>query len=154
MQDFAATLSRIRSHRPNKKKNEEVKSPLALDVTPEKGPSSKMTLLRKQMEENRLEKPHSSSNISQLFTNPFIFNISIIYIFFSKLNIISYRAILEQRGKLINEHKQSVEGMVEKLSAQLSEKDFAVEEMRRSRQVEENLPSFNVCTYQIFCVYP
>jgi hypothetical protein len=33
-----------------------VKSPLALDVTPEKGPSSKMTLLRKQMEENRLEK--------------------------------------------------------------------------------------------------
>jgi hypothetical protein len=56
-QDFAATLSRIRSHRPNKKKSEDgVKNPLALDVTPEKGPSSKMTLLRKQMEENRLEK--------------------------------------------------------------------------------------------------
>jgi hypothetical protein len=61
---------------------------------------------------------------------------------------------LEQRGKLINEHKQSVEGMVEKLSAQLSEKDFAVEEMRRSRQVEESLPSLNVCTNQIFRVRP
>jgi hypothetical protein len=64
------------------------------------------------------------------------------------------RAILEQRGKLINEHKQSVEGMVEKLSAQLSEKDFAVEEMRRSRQVEESFPSLNVCTSQNFKFLP
>lgn len=44
---------------------------MALDVTPEKGPSSKMTLLRKQMEENRFEKfllIHSilSSNVTCL----------------------------------------------------------------------------------------
>ncbi|XP_059482823.1 protein lava lamp-like isoform X2 [Neocloeon triangulifer] len=102
VQDYAATLSRIRSsHRPNKKKDES-KSAMALDVTPQKGPSSKMNLLRKQMEENR--------------------------------------AILEQRGKFINEHKQSVEGMVELLSAQLTEKDLALEEVRRSREAQESLP--------------
>lgn len=61
---------------------------------------------------------------------------------------------MEQRGKLINEHKQSVEGMVEKLSVQMSEKDFAVEEIRRSRQVEENLPSINVRSKQIYHIYP
>ncbi|CAB3360312.1 Hypothetical predicted protein [Cloeon dipterum] len=105
VQDYAATLSRIRSsHRPSKKK-EDNKSLMALDITPEKGPSSKMTLLRKQMEENR--------------------------------------AILEQRGKLINEHKQSVEGMVELLSAQLTEKDLALEEVRRTRDAQENLPMIN-----------
>jgi len=55
-----------------------------------------------------------------------------------------FRAILEQRNKLISEHKQSVEGMVEMLSAQLTEKDIALEEVRRSRQAQESLPTLNV----------
>jgi hypothetical protein len=54
--------------------------------------------------------------------------------------------------------------MVEMLSAQLTEKDIALEEVRRSRQAQESLPTINVtksksssnmrldCPYQISAI--